>query len=342
MFRNRSEIRGEVLADLLKLRLGEGLNAGRNALVAEQDHRGGELAGDVHRLDRGVEAVLNAARGDHHPGAVAMTAKGGDVEVGLLDVGRHPRGGTAALHINDHQRHLRHGGPADGLGLEGDARAGRTGHRNAPTPAATNGHRHGGDLVFALNEGSAVLGQLLAKQFHNIGPRSDRVAGTEADARGQQPIGDGLVPVHHHLGADLALGGVELVTLQQVFQRVIVAGVEAGVGVVEDRGVLAAKALGDELLQLGDVEVIDFRQQAEYVDVLALVAAGAADGFHGEAGDGHADVAVALLPLGLRGHVVGIIQHDAAKLQRLDVVLVAVLVEGKQHVGLVAGGEHFT
>ena len=47
-----------------------------------------------------------------------MSAIDGDVEVGLLDVGRHAGAGTAALDINNNQRYFGHDTPTDGFGLE--------------------------------------------------------------------------------------------------------------------------------------------------------------------------------------------------------------------------------
>ena len=79
--------------------------------------------------------------------------------------------------------------------------------------------------------------------------------------------------------------------------------------------------------------------QAEDEDVLAAVLGGAADGLDGGAGDGDADVADAALVLEVRLDVVGVVDADAAVAERADVVVVAVLVEGDQEVGLVAGGE---
>ena len=39
--------------------------------------------------------------------------------------------------------------------------------------------------------------------------------------------------------------------------------------------------------------------------------------------------------------MVGVVEHDAAFLERADVALVGMLVERQQHIGLVAGAEHF-
>ena len=57
-----------------------------------------------------------------------------------------------------------------------------------------------------------------------------------------------------------------------------------------------------------------------------------------QAGDRHADVNEALV-VGIGLDVIGVVEQDAAVAQRIDVVLVAVLVERDQEIGLVAGGE---
>ena len=69
--------------------------------------------------------------------------------------------------------------------------------------------------------------------------------------------------------------------------------------------------------------------------------AGAADGLDREAGNGHADMAVALLPFRPGLNVVGVVKHNAAQLQRIDMVFVAVLVKAEQHVRLVARAQDF-
>jgi hypothetical protein len=47
-----------------------------------------------------------------------------------------------------------------------------------------------------------------------------------------------------------------------------------------------------------------------------------------------------VLVVGIGGDVVGIVEYPAAFTQGLDVVVVAVLVEGDEPVGFIAGAEH--
>ena len=56
----------EVLADFLEVRLFEGFDAGGNTLVGDDDHRHAVFAGDVHRIDRGVEAIFDVGWGNHN------------------------------------------------------------------------------------------------------------------------------------------------------------------------------------------------------------------------------------------------------------------------------------
>ncbi len=79
------------------------------------------------------------------------------------------------------------------------------------------------------------------------------------------------------------------------------------------------------------------RPEAEHV--LAAVLRGAAERLNRERRHRHPDVADALV-LRIRSDVVGIVEAHAAIAQRGKVVVVAVLVEGDQHIRLVAGGEH--
>ena len=118
-----------------------------------------------------------------------------------------------------------------------------------------------------------------------------------------------------------------------------VTGVEGQHGVADNVFVLTAEALFNEGGQLLNVEVEDARDEAENVDVLALVLAGAADGFDGAAGDGNGDLGEAVVALD-GCDVVGIVEEHAAGAEGTDVGVVAVLVECDEHVGAVPGGQN--
>ena len=248
------------------------------------------------------------------------------------------------MDVHDDQGHLGHHGPSQCLGLERNARAGRTGHRHASAPAGANGHGDGSDLVFALLETAAVLGQFAAQQLHDVGPGSDRITGAESHAGSDEAVGEGFVAAHDHLAQTHIFTGVELEEFGRAGQLVIVTGVERIECSLGDLGVLAGESLGQQAGELGNIQVEHLGQQPQREHVLALVTAGATDGFDGQRGNGNADVTVLGEVFGrdiLGLQVIGIIDHDATGLERAEVRLVAVIVEGQQHVGLVTGRKHF-
>src|SRR5207247_5948015 len=102
-------------------------------------------------------------------------------------------------------------------------------------------HRNGGDLVLALDERAAIFGQFPAQSLHNVRPGRDGIARAETDARGDQPQGQGFIAGHDDLMAGLALALDELEGFEDVSQRMTIAGMKRGQGVVEHARVLAAK-----------------------------------------------------------------------------------------------------
>ena len=77
----RGEVRGDVLANLLEIRLGEGFDARRDALVAQEKHRHVVFARDVDRLDGGIETLLDVRRRDDHARSVPVAAEHGQVQI---------------------------------------------------------------------------------------------------------------------------------------------------------------------------------------------------------------------------------------------------------------------
>ena len=130
--------------------------------VAEDDHRRAVLLAQVEGLDRERVALMHAARheGDHR--VLAVRAPAGLHDVALDWLGRQARGGPAAHDVDDHAGDLRHGGEADHLLHEAEARAAGSGERLGP---GQRGAAHGGDagdLVLHLDERAAHLGQARA------------------------------------------------------------------------------------------------------------------------------------------------------------------------------------
>ena len=115
------QIRRDILADFFEVGLFKGLDAGGDGLIGKDDDRDAESAGDIDRFDGGVKAILDIGRRQDHSRRIAVTAKTSEVEVGLLDAGRHAGGGPAALHVNQHQRQFGHHGVAQSLGFQGNA-----------------------------------------------------------------------------------------------------------------------------------------------------------------------------------------------------------------------------
>jgi len=178
------EVGRDVLAQALQVRLGKGFDAGGDGLVAQHEHRHVVLAGEVDGFNGGVEAVFDISRGQHHARGVPVAAKAGEVQIRLLDLRRQAGGRAAPLDVDHHQRHLGHDRPAQRFHLQRKPRPARAGHGDPPGIAGAVGHGNGGQLVFALHKGAAVVGQLAAQDFHHVRPRRDRVRGAEADAGG--------------------------------------------------------------------------------------------------------------------------------------------------------------
>ena len=94
------------------------------------------------------------------------------------------------------------------------------------------------------------------------------------------------------------------------------------------------------LFSFSVVEMENFRDQAEDENVFALVLGRAAERFDGQTSDGHADVNETFI-VQVRLDVVRIVKQDAAFAQKVDVVLVTVLVKRDEKIGFIARREHF-
>ena len=82
------------------------LEARGERLVAQQNHGATVFAREFDGVDRRVETIFHRRRRDDDARRIAVAAKAGDVQIALLDAGRQARARTAALHIDDDQRHL--------------------------------------------------------------------------------------------------------------------------------------------------------------------------------------------------------------------------------------------
>src|SRR5262249_22051697 len=100
--------------------------------------------------------------------------------------------------------------------------------------------------------------------------------------------------------------------------------------------VFAAKLIGNDPSQLVGIELENFCDEPQHENVFAFVLGGAAESFDGQTGDRDADVNVPFV-VQVRLDVVGIVKQDAALAEKADVVLITVLIERDQKIGVVAG-----
>ena len=119
------------------------------------------------------------------------------------------------------------------------------------------------------------------------------------------------------------------------------AGVEGQQRVAQHAFVFLAELAAHDGDELFLVQVEDGADHAQHEQVLAAVARGAADGFDGGGGERHADVVDVALVLEFVD-LAAVVDADAAVAQRAEVLVVAVLVEGHEHIRLIACVEHFT
>src|SRR5205823_4279890 len=96
----------------------------------------------------------------------------------------------------------------------------------------------------------------------------------------------------------------------------------------------------DQSFQLICVEIENLRDQSEHENVFALVLRGAAQRFDRKAGDGNTDVDETFV-VKVRLDVVRIVKQDPAFAQKMEVVLIAVLIKCDEKIGLVACRQHF-
>ena len=99
------------------------LGAGGEERVGQVDDRRHVLQGEPPRLDREVEALAGRRRGDDRQRRVAVPAEHHLEQVGLLVLRRHAGRRAGALDVDDDERQLDHDREAEGLRLQGDARA---------------------------------------------------------------------------------------------------------------------------------------------------------------------------------------------------------------------------
>ena len=187
----------QAVAHLVPQRLGrDGFLALPDGLIGEDEDGDLELLGDVERLDRRVETVLDVRAGEDDPRRVAVSPEEALEEVGLLALGRIARRGAAALHVDDDDGNLRHRGQAEHLDHQGKARAGGRRHRLDAGKGRSDDGADRRELVLGLEEGAAGAGHPLGEEVQDLGGGRDRVAREEPAAGVERADRGGFVSGH--------------------------------------------------------------------------------------------------------------------------------------------------
>ncbi len=208
---------------------------------------------------------------------VAVGRVGGEKDVGLLRAGRHARGGSAPLHVEDHRRDLGEIGETQELLHQGDAgsRGGREGPR--AVPGGADHHADRSQLVLGLHDGVAALSGLrigaeaaavLGERLGERGRGRDRIPGRDRRAAVHGSERRGVVSFEEDAVAD-RVGAADLQSDAPFQVRFgIVAAQMQGLVVGRDELVLAAELLRDETLHLGDLDSEQGCERAHVDDVL--------------------------------------------------------------------------
>ena len=158
-----------------------------------------------------------------------------------------------------------------------------------------------------MHERPAVLWQFPAQQFHNVRPRRDRVTSAKSNSGCNKAIAQRLVAIHYHLLAGFFLTFQELKRLNDLPQRMRIAGVESIQGIRQHARIFAGEPFLNQLFQFWDVQIEHLGNQAERKNVLSLIFGRSADGLDGQPRNRHANMMVAPLPFRLRFDMIGVI-----------------------------------
>ena len=108
----------------------------------------------------------------------------------LLRSCRQSRAGSHARDVEDHDRNFGVIGKSDELVHQRNAGACRRCHGTCASPSCSNGHAHGGQFVFCLNDGEgrfavrsdAVVAHIVGQCFHQTRRRRDRIPRGDRDS----------------------------------------------------------------------------------------------------------------------------------------------------------------
>ena len=278
-----------------KIWLTEGFHAAADGLVGEDDDGATVLAGNAHGFHGDVETILDILRREDDARGIPVAAVDRLHEIGLLDVRRQARAGSAALDVDDDEGDFRHDGIAEGLHFQREAGTGTARHCDVTGVGETNRHGDGRQFILSLHEEAAVAWQLRTEGFHDRRPRRDGIARAVAHACGQQATDEHLIAIRGEAVLLTGVAGFQMIGVGEVAELVAVATVEGQEGHAEHVFLFLAELALDDALQFVHIQLERLAEQAEHEEILALVLGRAADGFHGGGSDRHADVMMLLV-----------------------------------------------
>jgi hypothetical protein len=301
----------------------EGLFGDGQGEVGDEVHRCLVRLGEIKRLDGLVEALGDGGGGDDEAGDFAVTAVQQHIKVALFLLGGHPRRGTGAHHVGDHERCLAGGDEAEGLAHEVDAGARGGGHGAGAAPCGTQREVDRREFVLGLDDGAAVSFDATFQVLHHVRRGGDGVAGVEPAASGECAHADGLVAVEQHV---IGVGPFEVVLVAAVGDAVVDVGVRladvlgaqpCGLAVaIDDLFALVAEALLQGLVETVEREVGDRGGGTERDDV----AHDSATGLLGEAFQRDVDTDDLLGHVGLPG-ALAVVDDDRPLVKHVGVLV---------------------
>ena len=162
---------------------------------------------------------------------------------------------------------LRHDGQAEHFGLQGQPGPGRDGEGALAGPGGPDRHAGRRNLVLGLMKKTSELQEDLTQVVGNGGGRGDGVHGRQVHTGGHTPHGDGLVPVHHHVGPVVSRGG-HGETEVQVFDSPREARIQELHIPVGDGLLLLPEGVGDLGSSDLEIPVVDVTENAQDPHVL--------------------------------------------------------------------------
>ena len=199
----------------------------------------------------------------------------------LLRARRHAGRGPAALHVEDHRRQLGEIGKADEFLHQRDAGSGRRGEGAGAVPGGADHHADRGELVLGLDDGVALpagfrigaeAAAMLRERLGHRGRGRDRVPGADGRAAIDRAEAGRVVALEEDAVADrVRPAHLEADRVLEMRLGVVAAHVQRFV-VRRDELVLALELLGDELLDLRDLDAEEEGEGADIDDVLEQLA----------------------------------------------------------------------